>query len=174
MAILIRASAKSLAQLAVNNDELNEAFKTATDELKGLGTPLVFLQHAALGKTNLKYGKNSPVAKQIYKSPEFISTIKSFTAPQCIKALIQFNKSKHLHAAFLDATLFGEVVCKNGSFVYKGYLYDEYDFKKSSNAKVKSAFGKMLRKLGNKASELQKAGILRPYKIRVDLDFSWK
>ena len=174
MANKIKANPKSLEKLGTSIEDLEKAFDGIVSDLKAVGTPVIFVKHAALGKTDLKYGKSSPVAKSIYKSPEFQKKMREFSAPICIKTRVKFGTSKHLHAAFLEATLFGDISQTKQGFAFKGYLFDRFDFKKSNNAKVKTTYGKFLRHLGNTAKDLQSAGILRPFKIRVDLEYSWK
>jgi len=174
MAIKIKGNPSALEKIGTSIEDLEKAFDGVVNDLKALGTPVIFVKHAAMGKTDLQYGKSSPVAKSIYKSPEFQKKIREFAAPMCIKAPIKFGTSKHLHAAFLEATLFGNVDKSKDGFIFKGYLFDKFDFKKSKNAKVKTTYGKFLRNLGNTAKELQAAGILKPFKIRVDLEYSWK
>ncbi|WP_108837065.1 hypothetical protein [Tateyamaria sp. Alg231-49] len=174
MAKKIKANSNALSKIGTSIDDLEKAFDGVIADLEAIGTPAVFVKHAALGKKDLQYGKSSSVAKSIYKSLEFQKKIKEFTAPACIKASIKFRSTKHLHAAFLEATLFGDIDRTKDGFVFKGYLFDKFDFKKSKNAKVKTTYGKFLRKLGNTAKDLQNAGVLKPFKIRVDLEFDWK
>lgn len=172
--VAVTLAKQSALKLATSFEEAQAAVSGAASELASFGVPAELVKHCLIGKGDLKLGASSNAAKLIYKSPEFKSALSGLDASVCLKTSVRFNKTKALHASFLDCTLMGDAEVSEKTIWFKGTLYDKFDFRKSDVSKVKSIYGKMLRQLGNQFKDLQDAGIARPFRVYVTLNHKLK
>lgn len=130
-----------------------------------------FMDRSINGGGDISYGSGSPVAAAIAASPEFRELVRDM-ASSSISTQIAFRTDPNLSRSVHDGALSGALEVQGQGYTFTGSLRDIYDFRYDWLPKTWTWRGVGLRLAGNIAKACADVGLMKPYRVEVDLAFA--
>jgi len=143
------------------NDEVNGSYPIARD----------FMGRSIRGDGNVSHGPDSNIAAAISRSKEF-SEIVADSASSTIGTVVRFRSDPNLSRSLHDCTLSGALEVSGQDYTFRGDLVDRYDFRYDWLPASWTWRGVGLRLAGNIAKACTDVGLMKPFEVKVELDFS--
>ncbi len=130
-----------------------------------------FMDRSINGMGDISYGSGSPVAAAIAASSELKELVRDL-ASSSISTQIAFRTDPNLSRSIHDGALSGALEVQGQSYTFVGSLRDTYDFRYDWLPKTWTWRGVGLRLAGNIAKACADVGLMKPYRVEVELAFA--